>query len=456
MRERSAFGLVSEIKTFIAENSSKKNHPDEFVTIIRTFLDQTNSKLAQHELWKGATDEELDNAAEGLEKYLMNKMYKACFQPIASDDALRDQALSDRLSLLSFIKPAHLDIPAELCDDKAIPMAMKELCKIDTYKAPRDKMVCVLNTCKIINNILQSHSDKVSGADEFFPLLVYVVLQSKPPNLHSNVHFIQRFRSPDKLRGEAGYYFTNLQGAIEFVQCVDASKLSITQEEFDIELNKALASRDLEDSSLPPLGNGDSAKQVTESSAVVANPAPSAPLPPAESATGNLIELGTNTPPTAVQQIQDDLTRGISLIDFPSVDVKQNNIIEGNPISVVDQSKSTFGSSVAQNEASHIFGSEPAPTFSSATDDSKKAPSLLQLAGSPRTNASSPLNFDLSELMGALEEPPVAKFTTCNVEELTMTDIPLLLADYKRIAKLAAKIKDFFGEQPSEGERLEV
>ena len=80
-----------------------------------SFLEDTNSKLAQHELWIDSTDEELDNASEGLEKYLMNKMYKACFQPVASDDALRDQALADRLSLLSFIEAKHLDIPAVLC-----------------------------------------------------------------------------------------------------------------------------------------------------------------------------------------------------------------------------------------------------------------------------------------------------------------------------------------------------
>jgi hypothetical protein len=40
--------------------------------------------------------QELDDAAEGLEKYLMNKMYKQCFQPARSEDAERDTALTDR------------------------------------------------------------------------------------------------------------------------------------------------------------------------------------------------------------------------------------------------------------------------------------------------------------------------------------------------------------------------
>ena len=62
-----------------------------------------------------ATDDELDDAAEGLEKYLMNKMYKQCFQPARSDDVERDQALTDRLNMFSFVRPHHLDMPDTLC-----------------------------------------------------------------------------------------------------------------------------------------------------------------------------------------------------------------------------------------------------------------------------------------------------------------------------------------------------
>ncbi len=33
-------------------------------------------------------------------------------------------------------------------------LAQKELQKINQYKAPRDKLVCVLNCCRVINNLL--------------------------------------------------------------------------------------------------------------------------------------------------------------------------------------------------------------------------------------------------------------------------------------------------------------
>lgn len=42
------------------------------------------------------------------------------------------------------------------------------------------------------------------------PLLILVVLRAQPASLVSNVQYILRFRSPDKLSGEAGYYMSSL------------------------------------------------------------------------------------------------------------------------------------------------------------------------------------------------------------------------------------------------------
>lgn len=60
-------------------------------------------------------------------------------------------------------------------------LAQKELQKINMYKAPRDKLVCILNCCKVINNLLLNASvasnDNPPGADEFLPVLIYVTLK---------------------------------------------------------------------------------------------------------------------------------------------------------------------------------------------------------------------------------------------------------------------------------------
>ena len=52
-----------------------------------------------------------------------------------------------------------------------------------------------------------------------------------------------------------------------------------------------------------------------------------------------------------------------------------------------------------------------------------------------------------TEVLHALHEPVVSKFLACSVEDLQMGDIPVLLADYKRIAGLQGKLQQFFKQQ---------
>jgi hypothetical protein len=115
-------------------------------------------------------------------------------RPVTTDDLERDRVLKQRIALFQWIKPEHLDIPmklkeedvqpeergenasptsAEKSADSEISMGFllfaqqgvyhclrasarfdhtykSEMNKIDHYKAPRDKLICVLNSCKVI------------------------------------------------------------------------------------------------------------------------------------------------------------------------------------------------------------------------------------------------------------------------------------------------------------------
>lgn len=88
------------------------------------------------------------------------------------------------------------------------------------------------------------HLNLEDGADTFIPFLILVVLRANPDHLISNVQYIQRFRNPDRLAGENGYYLSSLNAAISFIETMDASSLSnITQEEFEKNVENAV--RDL-------------------------------------------------------------------------------------------------------------------------------------------------------------------------------------------------------------------
>ncbi len=54
----------------------------------------------------------------------------------------------------------------------------------------------------------------VAGADDFLPVLIYVVIHASPPQLASNLEYIQRFRMNSRMASESAYFFTQLVTAL--------------------------------------------------------------------------------------------------------------------------------------------------------------------------------------------------------------------------------------------------
>ena len=162
---------------------------------------------------------------------------------------------------MRWIREEHLDIPPAVgrgAGKGFLDFAQQELLKINDYKAPRDKLICILNCCKVIFGLIkhvqsEAKADKEqdrdvqssavaqdqdtasldgeqvqrpappkrqmskgpfagigSGADAFLPILILVILRSNPDHLISNEEYISHFRNPDKLQSEAGYYLSSL------------------------------------------------------------------------------------------------------------------------------------------------------------------------------------------------------------------------------------------------------
>lgn len=237
----------SFIHNFISERHSWSASEQE--KLIFDFKEFIYSKYKLYEPFKSMDSIKLNNAKEGMEKLIMGKLYKRCFSPCLEllnedldpehkEDLSMDLKFKKKISEFKFLKPVHLDIPVNVGTqlDKFVKFSMDELSKINRFKAPRDKMVCILNCCKVIFGILkQSHLEK-NGADSFIPLLIYTILKSNFDNLYSNIKYIERFRYIEFIRGEESYYLSSLQAAVNFIIELKKSKLTIKdKEEFEEE-----------------------------------------------------------------------------------------------------------------------------------------------------------------------------------------------------------------------------
>ncbi|KAJ7642788.1 hypothetical protein DFH06DRAFT_1283556 [Mycena polygramma] len=252
MKSRNAEIVAKYLKSFLSNFAKRTFTVSDQVKIINDFLNFIVKPMRESDIWKNASDAEFDNALEGMEKLVMNQLYQFTFTPavvnaiprrqITADDLERDRVLTQRVALFGWIQESHLDIPVGEGSAGFLMFAQQELLKVNHYKAPRDKLICILNCCKVIFGLIR-HLKKEEGADSFVPILIYVVLKANPEHLLSNVEFINRFRNPVKLQSEAGYYLSSLMGAVSFIETMDHTSLSnITQEEFERNVEDAIQS----------------------------------------------------------------------------------------------------------------------------------------------------------------------------------------------------------------------
>ncbi|KAF8586054.1 hypothetical protein K439DRAFT_1387685 [Ramaria rubella] len=273
MKTKGADPIAKYLRSFLSNFAKKTFAVNDQIKIIHDFLDFISDKMRTMDgsPWQNCESQDFDNAIEAMEKLVMNRLYEFTFQPLlppsqrTTDDLERDHVLRQRISLFGWLREEHLDVPTGTGGDQGgkeiegfLKFAQQELLKVNHYKAPRDKLICILNCCKVIFGLIR-HVKMTEGADSFIPILIFVVLKANPEHLLSNVEYINRFRSPNKLQSEAGYYLSSLMGAVSFIETMDHSSLSnISQEEFERNVEEAIEALPITRTPSPPttpLGN---------------------------------------------------------------------------------------------------------------------------------------------------------------------------------------------------------
>lgn len=255
MKHRSAVPVNEYVRSFFRGFTRRPYKPDEQVKLIFDFLDFIAKRMMEAAVWADLPPNEFDQATEAMEKLVMNRLYTYTFSPaiamegrwsVQTDDLEHDRKLSERIQLFAWVREEHLDVKRGQHSERFYNFAAQELSKINHYKAPRDKTICILNCCKVIFGLIR-HLGSDESADSFMPLLILVVIRANPPNLISNLEYIQRFRSPQRRSSESEYYLSSLAGAITFIERMDHTTLSrVTQTQLDANMQREAAKMEAE------------------------------------------------------------------------------------------------------------------------------------------------------------------------------------------------------------------
>lgn len=196
LRHRSADPVAKFLKSFLGEFAKKQWMVHEQVKIVQDFLNFIYGKMEGCEVWRDVGEVEMDNAREGMEKLVMNRLYTQAFSPAIppplppstggsrrnnresddrfpgrrgqhQEDVERDDILAQKVRIYGWVREEHLDIGDTVTGDsgrKFLDLAVNEMVKMGSYRAPRDKVICVLNCCKVIFGELVGRSSSM-GTD---------------------------------------------------------------------------------------------------------------------------------------------------------------------------------------------------------------------------------------------------------------------------------------------------
>jgi hypothetical protein len=165
---------------------------------------------------------QLARIESALEQNVVSRIYLHALYPNGEADMHRDVVLKEHIARLdAIVTPSHKDlrIPKSHLGEWPWPPAQRELRMLSAYKTATDKLRCIVRASSLIMNMLSS-SEKVIAADDFVPVLVYVLIKSNPPALLSTIQYVNGFCG-QKIMGEDQYWWTQFCSAVEFIKTMD-------------------------------------------------------------------------------------------------------------------------------------------------------------------------------------------------------------------------------------------
>jgi hypothetical protein len=197
---------------------------------LHAFVGHLETVLRRHPVWRHTAADDWEGIVADLEKFLMCKLHNSVFQSHARCTA-RDVSLASNFETLNFVSPVHLGIDTVATHlSPAWSLAQAALRAMDSYRSPGDKLLCIVNCCRVVSVLLTfcaqlAGQEVMVGADQFVPALIYAVIHSRCAHMYSNIRYIADFTRQATLLSETGYMYTNVLSAMSFARTVSVEEL---------------------------------------------------------------------------------------------------------------------------------------------------------------------------------------------------------------------------------------
>uniref|UniRef100_A0A3P8S1I7 Ras and Rab interactor 3 n=1 Tax=Amphiprion percula TaxID=161767 RepID=A0A3P8S1I7_AMPPE len=237
----SYFGnLVKEHRAFTLETMS--NHPSstELLQEIRQMMTQLKSYLLQSTELQAMLEPQHQYTQDKLESIVEAALCKSVLKPLrepiyqnleklhTNDSSLKQLAQNQSVVLGS--TTTALGITTAVPEASAMEKISIKLNNLHHEYSPQKKIELLLKACKIIYDSMSvSCPGRAHGADDFLPVMMYVLARSNLSDLQLDVEYMMELMDPSLTLGEGSYYLTTTYGAVEHIKTFDQQRSATRQ-----------------------------------------------------------------------------------------------------------------------------------------------------------------------------------------------------------------------------------
>ncbi|KAM3595277.1 uncharacterized protein V6R79_020994 [Siganus canaliculatus] len=238
---QSYFGnLVKEHRTFTLETMSNHSTSTELLQEIRQMVTQLKSYLLQSTELQAMLEPQHQYAQDKLESIVEAALCKSVLKPLrepiyqslekmhTNDSSLKQ--LSQNQSVVLGSTTTALGITTAVPEASAMEKISIKLNNLHLEYSPQKKIELLLKACKIIYDSMSvSSPGRAHGADDFLPVMMYVLARCNLSNLQMDVEYMMELMDPSLALGEGSYYLTTTYGALEHIKTFDQQRAATRQ-----------------------------------------------------------------------------------------------------------------------------------------------------------------------------------------------------------------------------------
>ncbi|KAM4690041.1 ras and Rab interactor 3 [Rhinophrynus dorsalis] len=230
--------LVQDYKVYSLEMMAKQSSSTEMLQEIRLMMTQLKTYLVQSTELRSMVDFTLytyDRIEAIVEAALCKCVLKPLKSPIESylqdihtkDGSLR--LLTENQLVIQDTTTTDLGVTTSVPESGVMEKISQKFGIMHKTYSPEKKVTYLLKACKLIyDSMATGNPGKPHGADDFLPVLMYVLARCDLVSLLLDVEYMMELMDPALQLGEGSYYLTTTYGALEHIKSYD--KITVTRQ----------------------------------------------------------------------------------------------------------------------------------------------------------------------------------------------------------------------------------